>query len=108
MKIQKPSRDEYRRTLNIVKDELEVEFNTRNLPSYESCKKALKQMIFKYFLKIADNPADLVLALQQFEYVQALERENEELREHGRQLLEENDELRRELKSKKKWWQIWR
>lgn len=108
MKIQKPNRDEYRRTVNIVKDELGVEFHTRNLSSYEDCKKALRQIIFKHFIGLSDDPAGLKLSLQQFEYVQTLEREVEELREHGRYLLEENDELRRELKRRKKWWQFWR
>lgn len=107
--MKKITRDNWRIILNAIKNELGVKYETGNKLSSESdCKTALRQIIFKYFIGLSDDETGLKLNLQQFEYVQELERENEELREHGRYLLEENDELRRELKNKKKWWQFWR
>lgn len=107
--MKKITRDNWRMILNAIKYELGVKYETGNRLSSESdCKVALRQIIFKYFIGLSDDPVGLKLSLQQFEYVQALEKEVQELREHGRCLLEENDELRREMKKAKKWWQFWR
>lgn len=105
----KITRDTWRMILNAIKNELGVKYETNNKLSSESdCKVALRQIIFKHFIGLSDDPVGLKLSLQQFEYVQALEREVERLNHINDDLLVENHHLRKELNKNKKWWQFWR
>lgn len=84
-------RDDYRAFLTVLKNELKVEYETRNISSIENCKKAIKEIVEKYSIQ-RNQPALLRII------------------EKNAVLTHNNIELKAEIYhlKNKKWWQIWK
>lgn len=97
--VQRPSRDEYKRIVNVVKTVLGVKYPTRNLASIEECEEIVAKGCeigtpLNYYRKKCET------------YENELKVQNENIT----RLSIKNCELSRELYhlKNKKWWQIWR
>ncbi len=81
------TRNEMKAFLNILKDELKVEYNTRDITSLDGCKQSLKEIVDTYAYDKFMSCYDRVRSKEIF-----LDTQIEELKKK---------------KANKKWWKFW-
>lgn len=90
------TRNEMKAFLNILKDELEVEYNTRDITNMAGCKVALKEIVDIYM-------SNRVFSVSLGE----LDTRYDALRSENIFLKSQIEELKKK-KANKKWWKFWR
>lgn len=106
------TRDEMRAFLTILKEQLDVEYSTKNLSNVEKCKAAIKDIVNIYTdrIRYADSCSlqkSFVKIPKESVIIEKLINENEKLDSEIYFLKTQIEDLKKKLKSKK-WWEIWK
>ena len=106
------TRDEMRAFLTILKEQLDVEYSTKNLSNVEKCKAAIKDIVNIYTdrIRYADscrfNPSSVKFPREDL-IIEKLIDENGHLDSEIYFLKGQIEELKKKLKNKK-WWEFWK
>lgn len=99
------TRNEMKAFLNILKDELEVEYNTRDITSLDGCKQSLKEIVDIYMSNKKDTGSSEIKKVFHISLGE-LEARYDAVRSENIFLKSQIEELKNK-KANKKWWKFW-
>ena len=99
------TRNEMKAFLNILKDELEVEYNTRDITSLDGCKQSLKEIVDIYMSNKKDTGSSEIKKVFHISLGE-LEARYDAVRSENIFLKSQIEQLKNK-KANKKWWKFW-
>ena len=99
------TRNEMKAFLNVLKDELQVEYNTRDITNMAGCKDALKEIVDIYMSNKKDTGSSEIKKVFRISLGE-LEARYEAVRSENIFLKSQIEELKNK-KANKKWWKFW-
>ena len=96
------TRNEMKAFLNVLKDELQVEYNTRDITNMAGCKDALKEIVDIYMSNKKDTGSSEIKKVFRISLGE-LETRYDALRSENIFLKSQIEQLKN-----KKWWKFWR
>lgn len=99
------TRNEMKAFLNILKDELKIEYNTRDITSLDGCKQSLKEIVDIYMNSKKDAGSSEIKKVFRISLGE-LEARYDAVRSENIFLKSQIEELKKK-KANKKWWKFW-
>lgn len=99
------TRNEMKAFLNVLKDELQVEYNTRDITNMAGCKDALKEIVDIYMSNKKDTGSSEIKKVFRISLGE-LEARYDAVRSENIFLKSQIEELKNK-KANKKWWKFW-
>ena len=99
------TRNEMKAFLNVLKDELQVEYNTRDITNMAGCKDALKEIVDIYMSNKKDTGSSEIKKVFRISLGE-LEARYDAVRSENIFLKSQIEQLKNK-KANKKWWKFW-